>query len=185
MLQHTAAHCNTPVLQMPLAATHCNTLQHTATHCNTLQHTATHLCFRCRWLQHTATHCNTLQHIATHCNTLQHTCASDAVGVYVATHTPPIVLQCVAVCCSVLQCVAVCCSVLQYVRMKSILERCLQPLHQRGACVAGVLRCTAVCCSHSTSALPPYCSSGKGWLGRLLTMGRLLKIIGLFCKRDL
>ena len=24
------------------AATHCNTLQHTATHCNTLQHTATH-----------------------------------------------------------------------------------------------------------------------------------------------
>jgi len=25
-----------------LAATHCNTLQHTSTHCNTLQHTATH-----------------------------------------------------------------------------------------------------------------------------------------------
>ena len=31
------------------AATHCNTLQHTATHCNTRQHTETH--------------CNTLQHI--------------------------------------------------------------------------------------------------------------------------
>jgi len=30
-----------------MAATHCNTLQHTATHCNTLQHTVTH--------------CNTLQ----------------------------------------------------------------------------------------------------------------------------
>ena len=41
------------------AATHCNTLRHTATH-------ATH----CNTLQHTATHCNTLQHTATHCNTL-------------------------------------------------------------------------------------------------------------------
>jgi len=47
-------------------ATHCITLQHTATHCSTLQHAATHL-------QHTATYCSTLQHTAAHCNTLQHT----------------------------------------------------------------------------------------------------------------
>ena len=76
------------------AATHCNTLQHTATqqhtawtvaccidirsrytlqhaakHCNTLQHTTTH----CHTQPHTATHCNTLQHTVTHCNTLQNT----------------------------------------------------------------------------------------------------------------
>jgi len=57
------------VAQETCAATHCNTLQHTATHCNTLQHTATH----CNTLQHTATYCNTLQHTAAHCNTLQHT----------------------------------------------------------------------------------------------------------------
>jgi len=79
------------------AATHCNTLQHTATHCN-MQHTAICALRRsldgsCYYntLQHTATrntlryvlysmilsggipaaHCNTLQHTAT-CNTLQH-----------------------------------------------------------------------------------------------------------------
>ena len=98
-LQHTATHCNaeaclraliqgdftnnTEVVQTMtvllasseaslrryIAATHCNTLQHTATHCNTLQHTAT----PCNTLQHTATHCNTPQHTAAHCNTLQHT----------------------------------------------------------------------------------------------------------------
>jgi len=42
----------------------------------------------------------------------------------------PVLLQCVAVCCSVLQCVAVCCSVLQYV-----------------AVCCSVLQCVAVCCS--------------------------------------
>ena len=36
--RHAATHCNT----LQHTATHCNTLQHTATHCNTLQHTATH-----------------------------------------------------------------------------------------------------------------------------------------------
>jgi len=66
-----------------LAATHCNTLQHTAAHCNTLQtarhcnkgwicgvHLSLALFFT---LRHTVTHCNTLQHTMTHCNTLQHT----------------------------------------------------------------------------------------------------------------
>ena len=90
----TKTHCDT------LAATCCNTLQHTATCCNTLQHTATgsaatvlpesqwqrcrelchdstramqHAATRCNSLQHAATRCNTQQHTATHCNTLQHT----------------------------------------------------------------------------------------------------------------
>jgi len=68
-----ATHCNT----LQHTAIHCNTLQRTATHCNTLQHTATQVIRRwlaathCNTLQHTATHCNTLQHTATHCNTLQ------------------------------------------------------------------------------------------------------------------
>jgi len=62
------------------AATHCNTLQHTARHCNskyigyshtaahgnTLQHTATHGDSKYIGYSHTATHCHTLQHTATH-----------------------------------------------------------------------------------------------------------------------
>ena len=46
---------------------------HAATHCNTLQHTATQGV--CVWVTPLVmhTHCNTLQHAATHCNTLQHT----------------------------------------------------------------------------------------------------------------
>jgi len=49
--------------RMHVAATRCNTLQHTATHRNTLQHTATHE----NILEPTATHCNTLyRHGAAH-----------------------------------------------------------------------------------------------------------------------
>ena len=72
--KHTATHvihCNTPQrIKSRVVSSHVqieNTLQHTA---HTLQHTAT------PWitLQRTATHCNTLQHrdTATHCNTLHH-----------------------------------------------------------------------------------------------------------------
>jgi len=45
-----------------------------------------------------------------------------------------LVLQCVAVCCSVLQCVAVCCNVMMTARMLN------------GVCCS-VLQCVAVCCS--------------------------------------
>jgi len=107
LLQHAATHCNTPHHSTheshkslgdrdwkPPAATHCNTLQHTATHCNTLQYTTTHY----HMLQHTGTQhsrkprvisrrlrdssssChgrhatgNSLQYTTTRCNTLQHT----------------------------------------------------------------------------------------------------------------
>jgi len=99
-----ATHMNAPPVSY--AATHCNTLYHTATdervtqqdthmtepvsyaatHCNTLQDTATDdstshtyewaIVIFCNTLQHTATNCNTLQHTATHCNTLQHMIAS-------------------------------------------------------------------------------------------------------------
>ena len=79
------------------AATHCNTLQHTATCCNTLlQHTATHChkqTWSCRVIFRTERHCNTLNHTATnkpgvaeslcraatHCNTLQHTAAHHSI----------------------------------------------------------------------------------------------------------
>ena len=91
-----------PWLWSPRAATHCDTLQHTATTCSLCLFLCVYHCFcvastcrfetgaeqlssarhcntlqhaatHCNTLQHTATHCNTLQHIATHCNTLQHT----------------------------------------------------------------------------------------------------------------
>ena len=52
--------------QDAVAATLCNTLQHTATRCNTLQQSCVYVrCIKTLSLQHTATHCNTLQHTAT------------------------------------------------------------------------------------------------------------------------
>jgi len=88
------------------------------------------------------------------------------------------VLQCVAVCCSVLQCVAVCCSVLQCV-----------------AVCCSALQCVAVCCSdlgaRQASVFRVICilSMFVAHFDDLLcvsilcnTSGRLLKIIGLFCK---
>ena len=65
--------------RMCSAATHCNTLQHTASYCSTLQHRTLlegyQLHFAslvCVLLSHNATHCNTLQHAATRYNILQH-----------------------------------------------------------------------------------------------------------------
>jgi len=67
---------------------------------------------------------------------------------------PHLVLQCVAVCCSVLQCVAVCCSALQRVSVCCVVNRCCNynvtvgysPAF--GAVVnSSVLQCVAVCCS--------------------------------------
>jgi len=126
MLQRTATHCNTlqyasllhvapphrifPLLvaslNMAMAATRYNTLQHAATHCNTLQHTATSY--------------NTLQHTATYCNTLQHTATHDTCALYMTLCVLPCTLHSAVpraslllamCCCSVLLCVAVCCSV--------------------------------------------------------------------------
>jgi len=78
-------------------------LQHTAPHCTTLQHTSKKnfnhytsisiypaqryaLC-TALLLQHTATHCNTLQHTATHCNTLQQTSGTKNSIVTMYTNT--------------------------------------------------------------------------------------------------
>ena len=89
-LQHTATRCDT----VQHTTTHCDTFRHTATHCNTVQHTET----RYDKLQHTATHCDTLQHTATHCNTtywshttmiwntLQHTATHWDMLRHTATH---------------------------------------------------------------------------------------------------
>ena len=85
-----------------------------------------------------------------------------------------LVLQCVAVCCSVLQCVAMCCSVSQYGAVYcSVLQRvavCCSAYEQLIAhtlcsvcthsmqCVAvccSVLQCVAVCCSVPFTTLAP------------------------------
>jgi len=88
-MQHAVIHCSTlhhtatgGCLRKICAATHCNTLQHTAIHGNTLQHIAIHCntlhktikhAPHCTALHHTALHCNAPQRTAMHCNTLQHT----------------------------------------------------------------------------------------------------------------
>jgi len=84
--------CNREHGRVRVAATHCNTPQHTATHPNTPldefmgkvyspRDMPVHRTYRTEHatenmreyaaLQHAATHCNTPQHTATHCNTLQ------------------------------------------------------------------------------------------------------------------
>jgi len=72
---------------------------------------------------------------------------------YVETlqHDMHIVLQCVAVCCSVLQCVAVCCSVLQCVAI--CILQCV---------VMCAFQCAAVCCSVFIA------SAGTMWWTRIL-----------------
>ena len=75
------------------AATHCNSLQHTATHRNTLQHCRLRRCHQAtRRPQHTAAHRNTPQHTTTHHNTqrrrpcrCQHFCFFSC-GMMVAIH---------------------------------------------------------------------------------------------------
>ena len=86
-------------------------------------------------LQHTEEHCHTLHHNETHCNTLQQAGVAEfrargalaecgwGVGAGGRHLTKPrcvvaagdLLLQYVAVCCSMLQYVAVCCSVFQFV----------------------------------------------------------------------
>ena len=151
----------------PTAATHCNTLQHTATHCNTLQHTATH--------------CNTLQHTATHCYSGEASPAGVALPLqlcggalytYLLERTRVVSVSenernyhffyqliasansgsvrghsCVAVCCSVLQCVLQCQSTHLFFFQ---LIACATSGSVRGySCVAvccSVLQCVAVDC---------------------------------------
>jgi len=94
-------------------------------------------------------------------------------------------LQCVAVCCSVLQCVAVGRSVLQCVAVCCSVLQCV-------AVCCSVLPCVAVCCSVRmagafTSDPPTQKEAHVCFLEcyGVATISRLLRIIGLFCKRAL
>ena len=75
-------------------------------------------------------------------------------------------LQCIVVCCSVLHCAAFCCSVLQCVAVCCNMLQCV-------ADCGSVLQCVAVCCIVFVREI------GYG----VASTGRLLKIVGLFCKR--
>jgi len=116
--------------------------------------------------------CNTLQHTATDCIHVLYICRGPLewcnVMQCVAVHYS--VLQCVAVCCSVLQCVAVCCSVLQCVAVCcSVLQRHI---------VYWVWVTTLKTKKHS-SLIDCF------FVYWVASTSRLLKIIGLFCKRAL
>ena len=94
------------------------------------------------------------------------------------------VLQCVAVCCSmlhrivrycrVLQCVAVCCSALQFVAVRCSALQCV-------AVRCSALQCIAVRCSALQCVVASIRNRGYG----VATISRLLKMIGVFCKRTL
>ena len=84
-----------------------------------------------------AVRCSALQCVVVRCCVLQceyadrnaASCTNSLEG-YGVIGSLEVVLQCVAVCCSVVQCVAVCCSVMQC-----------------DAVCCSVLQCVAVCCS--------------------------------------
>ena len=106
------------------------------------------------------------------------------------------VAPCVAVCCSVLQtllqcvahCVAVCCIVLshellqevsmQYVAVCCSVLQCVVVLQCVAVCCS-VLHCVAVCCTVLHCVLT-RAASGSGYA--VATVGRLDKIISLFCR---
>ena len=163
-LQYTATHCST----LQHTAAHCSTLQHTATHCNRLQH----IVLRRVWvasnwfhalvlqvnyntLQYTATHSNTLQHTATHCNTLQHT----------ATH------------CSTLL------STATLHRFYTVVLQVRCNTLQRTATQCNTLQHTTIHCNtpHVVVLKNQHIVLSYG----VAKISRLLKIIGLFCKRAL
>ena len=83
-------------------------------------------------------------------------------------------VQCVAVCCSVLQCVAVCCSALQFVAVRCSALQCV-------AVRCSALQCIAVRCSALQCVVASIRNRGYG----VATISRLLKMIGVFCKRTL
>ena len=194
MRQHNETHCNS----LQLTATHCNTLQHTATHCNTLQGT---LCASSA--THIHTHTNTLTHTHTPPNyvcmphlfaVIAHTAKLQISVAFIRvththahehTHHQPAYergLQCIAVCCFVLQCIAVYCSVLQCIAVCCFVLQCI-------AVYCSVLQCIAVCCSVlqyiAVCCSVVQCVAGvlhSRWCYGVATIGRLLKIAGLFCR---
>jgi len=207
-LQHTATHCNTlqhaaswQITQRRIKETRCNTLQHTATYpispegtvepaapprpqifprfiCNTTnlssnlftistQHNQHVDLFRiekciplathCNTLQHTATHCNTLQHTATHCNTLQHIpLVTHVIGPRKKTLTKTFGTQ-------------------------SPYLTARRGGHERKPPIRPVTTLVATVPNEFVRRVRDYQLSIYG----VATISRLLKIIGLFCKRAL
>jgi len=148
------------------------------------------LSFRLCWyvLQSVARICSVLQCAAVCCSVLQcvAVCCSVLQCVVVCCSVLQCVLQCVVVCCSVLSCVVLCCSVLQGIAV------CCRILQCVAACYC-VLQCVAVCCSVSQcvavvalccSVLQCVALTSPATYG-VATISRLLKVIGLFCKRAL
>ena len=137
-------------------------------------------------LQCVAVCCSVLQGVAGCCRVLQNVaeCCS--------------VLQCVAVCYCVLQCVAACCSVLQCVASRETLC-CLSkpsslPHGRDNSHVAWLIHLRTF--THLTQRVHlgafirvTWHSEWGSWAGTetygVAPTSRLLKIVGLFCKRDL
>jgi len=111
-----------------------------------------------RYLSTNSPHPHAAQHTATHCNTLLECwsalqCVAVWAIVIVSFILRNLLLQCVAVCCSVLQCVAVCCSVgycnwfIHSPQLTSYMECAGTDMNQALQHTCSVLQCVAVCCS--------------------------------------
>ena len=162
MLQQTATHCNILQQSYPTTRNRYAVLQslvicvNAATHCNTLQHTATH------WLSHSQQVCRVAESCwqelgasaGTCCSMLQRVAVWSAccsILLRVVCCNPDKILLCsteYCIYCGVLQYVAVCCSMLQYVAV-CFMSYCWYLL----LCVAGVQH-TLNLCYDSFTLLP-------------------------------
>ena len=160
-------HCNT--LQRNSLHTHCNTLQHTATHCNTLQRVATH-CNACVYsivwrghkgmFQAVTLHHDATRHTATNCNTLQHTHVYTMVGRGNKGMSQSVTLH-----------------------QRSHLT-CVHVV--RGGKMGGNCLLQSRSWPHSSKKKKSQQPISPQWKAYGVAMTRrLLKIMGLFCKRDL
>jgi len=160
-------------------ATHCNTLQHTATHCNTLQHTI---------LQYTApkhyniAHCNTLRHAATYCNSPE--------NIYLFLATPTWAVRAAIHSKKSVSVVGLHNELSRKWKLERNYAHIIETHSPRWArhCVtgywiaSGLLRVSLF--SRLSAAFAPRISNSLFVYG-VATTCRLLKITGLFCKRDL
>jgi len=119
---HTHAHTNTHTLSLSLSLAHTHTHKHTHTHARTRARARLHSCVLARACLHTRTYLFPHPAVPPHCKRTGD-CAESEEGPLPQTAqvaAQQVVLQCVAVCCSVLQCVTVCCSVLQGIAAQQV-----------------------------------------------------------------
>jgi len=192
---HTHTHAHIHTHKYPHMHTHTHTLSHTHTHTNicacTCTHTPTLFITHTLARMHTqytlklaVTQSRVCSHTATHCNTLQHTLVQHIYTCVRRTHIQLIVHVYIYNWVSYTQTLMYTNTHTAHTRSGANDTRWRKhpsPILHCVAVCCRVLQCVAVCCS----VLRVLHLSHWKWRYEVATISRLLKIIGLFCKRAL